>query len=354
MTIVSSLLVPATHGGKGGAAAAKGQALPGLGKAGTLDFAALFGGKLPADPKAKIAPGKADPAAARPDAKDEDKLQKDEMPEASRDAKPGDKPGEKPAEKRDTPKDPEQDPSIFLASLPAPAQVPVQAVRQPEIQPRGTAKANEKPADKRTETVGSAPAPRAADAPPVPAATDRLPAQPEAAHANAPASLPLPSVHPLQGLEAPAPAAAAQLPPQVASVSTPVGQPAWNHEIATQVSWLATQRVQSAELRVQPPELGPVHVSIRMDANEASVVLAAPHADTRQALETAIPVLRDMLETRGIALSNASIGDGQGGAAAEYRQPQNAFSFQKDFKGKSEEGVATPSPRTLSLVDVFA
>src|SRR5262249_31185718 len=92
-------------------------------------------------------------------------------------------------------------------------------------------------------------------------------------------------------------------------VSAPGASPRWNQEVGAAVRLFAAQRVQSAEIHVQPAELGPVQLSLRIDAGEANMVLAAPHADTRNALETALPRLREMLSEAGIELGNASVGN---------------------------------------------
>ena len=160
-----------------------------------------------------------------------------------------------------------------------------------------------------------------------------------------------PPLHPV-----PETRAAAALPPAVVALATPVGQAAWNEEFASKVAWLATSRVQQAELRVQPPDLGPVHVQIRIEGNEANVVLAAPHADTRHALEAALPDLRELLEARGIALGDTSIGDSRA-SGGDPRQSSFQSPASASAGGSGDDApvqAARSTPRTLQLVDVFA
>ena len=92
------------------------------------------------------------------------------------------------------------------------------------------------------------------------------------------------------------------------SVPGPMGTPLWREEFAASVNLLATQGVASAELRVQPAELGPIQVSIRIEGGEASIACSAQHAQTRHALEDALPRLREVLESNGISVGSASVG----------------------------------------------
>lgn len=138
----------------------------------------------------------------------------------------------------------------------------------------------------------------------------------------------------------------------VIPLAAPLGHSAWNEELASKVAWLATSRVQQAELRVQPPELGPVHVHIRIEANEANVALVAPHADTRHALEAALPDLREMLEARGIALGDTSIGDSRA-SGGNSNQPSFHSPVVLSSGGLGDE-PPVQTARTLQLVDVFA
>ena len=132
-----------------------------------------------------------------------------------------------------------------------------------------------------------------------------------------------------QALPATAPGPAVHM-----TVPGPIGTPLWREEFAASVNMLATQRVSSAELRVQPAELGPVQVSIRIEGGEANIACAAQHADTRHALEAALPRLREMLESNGISVGSASVGT----------NPQNGAPGGEAWDGQQAQA---PSGRTL-------
>jgi flagellar hook-length control protein FliK len=142
----------------------------------------------------------------------------------------------------------------------------------------------------------------------------------------------------------------------VVPVAAPVGTPQWREEFSAAVRVIATEQIQSAEIHLNPPELGPVQVSLRMDAREASIAFTAPHADTRQALEAALPRLRELLEAGGISLGSTSV-DISGSGAFSRDPGRDPGSPQARFHAEAalpEAPVAATTVRSPRLLDVFA
>ena len=141
------------------------------------------------------------------------------------------------------------------------------------------------------------------------------------------------------------------------AVQGSIGTPQWRENFASGVSLLATQRVSSAELRVQPAELGPIQVSIRINAGETSIVCTAQHPDTRQALDAALPRLREMLEASGISVGNASVGPQFSGNGSSQSQPgAEARHLEPRTTTPDASPVSAPhaAVRSDQLVDIFA
>ncbi len=89
-----------------------------------------------------------------------------------------------------------------------------------------------------------------------------------------------------------------------------VAAPGWGGELAQKVVWMATRQLQVAELRLNPPQLGPMEVMLTIGHDEgvqASVQFASPHLAVREAIEAALPRLREMMANNGISLGNVSI-----------------------------------------------
>ncbi len=92
------------------------------------------------------------------------------------------------------------------------------------------------------------------------------------------------------------------------SLATQVGQPKWNDDFAQKIVWLSNQQNQVAEIRLNPAHLGPVEVTLNMTSEQATAQFASPHAAVREAIEAALPRLREMMAENGIDLGSVTVG----------------------------------------------
>lgn len=104
-----------------------------------------------------------------------------------------------------------------------------------------------------------------------------------------------------------APTLSSQVPAQ--SVFVPVDHANWGHEFGDRVRWLVTQNIQTADIRLNPPELGPVRVQISMDQAQVSVTFTSHHAVVRDALQSAMANLGSMLAESGLNLAHGNVAD---------------------------------------------
>ncbi|OUR71290.1 hypothetical protein A9Q78_10180 [Methylophaga sp. 41_12_T18] len=82
---------------------------------------------------------------------------------------------------------------------------------------------------------------------------------------------------------------------------------AWNRVMSGRVVWMAREGVQQAELKLNPANLGPVEVKLSMTNEQASITFVASNAATRDALEQALPRLRDSFVENGMELKDAEV-----------------------------------------------
>jgi len=94
-----------------------------------------------------------------------------------------------------------------------------------------------------------------------------------------------------------------------------IDSPNWGESIAGRISLLINQRLSSARIHINPPELGPIEVRLNINSDQASVQFVSHSAQVRDALEQSIPRLREMLESAGFSLADSFVGDeGQHGS----------------------------------------
>lgn len=92
------------------------------------------------------------------------------------------------------------------------------------------------------------------------------------------------------------------------AVSSPLGDARWPQDLGNQIVWLAKNDQQAAQINITPAQLGPIQISLNMNGDQATAVFASPHAEVRQAIEEALPRLREMLAGAGIELGQANVG----------------------------------------------
>ncbi|UMR30741.1 flagellar hook-length control protein FliK [Massilia sp. MB5] len=100
-----------------------------------------------------------------------------------------------------------------------------------------------------------------------------------------------------------------------------VGSQAWDQQLGQKVVWMAAGGEQSASLTLNPPDLGPLQVVLSISNDQASASFTAAQPEVRQALENALPKLRDMMNEAGIQLGNATVSAGS-------QEQQEAFARQ--------------------------
>ncbi len=144
------------------------------------------------------------------------------------------------------------------------------------------------------------------------------------------------------------------------TVAVPVRQAGWDQALGDQVQWMVGQKLQGAEIRLNPAHLGPMEVRIQVQNDQANISFTAQHGVVREALEEAIPRLREMLSGSGLNLGNVDV-SGQSFAQQRQRGSETDGVQMAEFPQEEMDGLEEPVQRlqsTLSQVtggiDLFA
>lgn len=95
--------------------------------------------------------------------------------------------------------------------------------------------------------------------------------------------------------------------PVVVPLPTPATSPEFAQSLGVQVSVLAKDGIQQAELYLNPAEMGPISVQIAIEGNQAQVNFGADSAATRQIIESGLPELAASLREAGFTLSGGGV-----------------------------------------------
>ena len=93
------------------------------------------------------------------------------------------------------------------------------------------------------------------------------------------------------------------------AVTSPIGSSAWANEFSQKITWMSNQQNHSAVLHLNPPDLGPLNVVLKISDNQLTAQFTSPHSAVREAVENALPRLREVLADNQIMLGNATVSD---------------------------------------------
>jgi flagellar hook-length control protein FliK len=159
---------------------------------------------------------------------------------------------------------------------------------------------------------------------------------------------------PLGGLNAasgmrPAPgwptADAQGVPHESATLQAPVGSDAFAQALSDQLTmWVKSvpdDGTMTAELHLNPAELGPIHVKISLEGSDAQVDFAAAAVETRQAIEASMNQLSTAMLEAGLTLKGGEV-------SAQTSQQGFQQAFDQGEPGGRGDGTGRPGERADS------
>ena len=117
-------------------------------------------------------------------------------------------------------------------------------------------------------------------------------------------------------------------------------KPGWSQGMGKQIVWMVQQNISSAEIRLNPANLGPIEVRIDLSEDQVNVALSSRHAVVREAMELALPKLREMFEANGLSLADADISQH---SFAEQREQNTADNNRNVFSDNADQGISAKS-----------
>ncbi|MFT7185414.1 MAG: hypothetical protein ACI84K_000792 [Pseudohongiellaceae bacterium] len=147
------------------------------------------------------------------------------------------------------------------------------------------------------------------------------------------------------------------------SLETNVQDPEWGDEMGQKIVWLTGRAIQSAEIHLNPADLGPIDVQIKVQNEQAVVTFHAQNSTVRDMLESNVHRLRDMMESNGVDLAEVTVGsedsgrqdsakDGDGSDAGQ--NGESGHGSQNNLAGEASDEMAQTSSVSSRIVDFYA
>lgn len=102
-------------------------------------------------------------------------------------------------------------------------------------------------------------------------------------------------------------------------LTAPLASPQWQNDLSQQVSSFVMRGDGRVSLQLNPAELGPLLIEMKIVEQNAQLQFVSGQAAVRSAVEQAIPQLRDALAEQGIDLADVNVG--------EHSRPQGESEF---------------------------
>ncbi len=135
--------------------------------------------------------------------------------------------------------------------------------------------------------------------------------------------------------------AVAQAAPLSTAIPLPVQDPGWSNAFANRITWMVRDKVQTAEIRLNPERLGPIEVRIELNDDQARVTISSQHAAVRDIIDSSMPRLREMLNAQGFNLADAQVTD----QSLKDRRQQQAQDGGRDDQRSGSAGHEIASGR---------
>ena len=133
--------------------------------------------------------------------------------------------------------------------------------------------------------------------------------------------------------------------PYVTNIPAQVQTPEWQQGVVKKLTWFVSEKIQSAKIHLNPPELGPVDVKIQVNRDQAQVQIQSPHAVVRDLLEGTAIRLRELLANQGMDLTGFNVG------TQEEQSGQKESSHQHAQPADQGVGVTLDSETGVSILN---
>ncbi len=119
-----------------------------------------------------------------------------------------------------------------------------------------------------------------------------------------------------------------------------VQQTQGQQQIAEKIRWMVNGRQSMAEIRLDPPEMGSMQIRLNVSGDSASVSFVVQSQQAKDALNEAMPRLRDMFSEQGLDLGESFVSQQNSGEAGDGEfadQQGGGFGESAEDETKSQE-----------------
>jgi flagellar hook-length control protein FliK len=122
--------------------------------------------------------------------------------------------------------------------------------------------------------------------------------------------------------------------------------------LAMRIQWMFNQALSSAEIMMDPPDMGPLTVKIQQHNGETNVMFQVAQSSTKELVEENLAKLKEMLSQQGIDLGEASVEQQEKGAHESLKHTNSKESEASDNALQTQAEVT--SLQSDKLIDIYS
>ncbi|WP_339524888.1 flagellar hook-length control protein FliK [Pseudomonas sp. EA_35y_Pfl2_R111] len=144
----------------------------------------------------------------------------------------------------------------------------------------------------------------------------------------------------------------------------PMQQGGWSEAVVDRVMVMSSQNLKSAEIQLDPAELGRLEVRISVNQEQSQVTFASPHAGVREALDSQMHRLRELFAQQGMNQLDVNVSDqslsrgwqGQEGDGSKGRGGSSSelLGADDELHSNTVESARATTVSARGLVDYYA
>ncbi|MDY0207185.1 MAG: flagellar hook-length control protein FliK [Pseudomonas sp.] len=96
---------------------------------------------------------------------------------------------------------------------------------------------------------------------------------------------------------------------QVPGAAISMQQPGWTQEVTDKVMWMSSQNLRSAEIKLDPAELGRLDIKVDITQDHTQISFTSANASVRESLESQMYRLREMFNQQGMQNVDVNVSD---------------------------------------------
>nr|WP_256489683.1 flagellar hook-length control protein FliK [Pleionea sp. CnH1-48] len=130
----------------------------------------------------------------------------------------------------------------------------------------------------------------------------------------------------------------------------------WQGDFSQKINWMKQSGLETAQIELDPPELGPLNVKIVQQNGVTQIAVQVHHSQTRDLIEQNLDRLRDSLSESGIELGNLDVSSQQQEGDKDSQEAQLSQGAEQESQSTTENtnNAVTGSNTHYNGLSLFA